>query len=124
MKNWLANGAVGSGHGRGTVTPPTSTNLPGVTREAVLEQRERPLRLAPEPVRQRPSALPALQASPRAQQHRALHRRQVGRRREHGVLASGVRVGKVTTEGERVYMDDATRDARLARLKDELRGCP
>jgi hypothetical protein len=40
------------------------------------------------------------------------------------VLASGVRLSKVTNEGERVYLDDATRDARLAKLKEELRGCP
>jgi len=45
-------------------------------------------------------------------------------RREHAVLASGVRVGKITNEGERVYLDDATRDARLLKLKEELRGCP
>lgn len=45
-------------------------------------------------------------------------------RREHAVLASGVRVGSITSEGERLYLDDATRDARLAKLKEELRGCP
>lgn len=45
-------------------------------------------------------------------------------RQEHAVLASGVRVGKISAQGERVYLDDATRDARLVKLKEELRGCP
>lgn len=55
---------------------------------------------------------------------RTLEARCAQLRREHAVLASGGRVAKVTKEGERVYLDDATRDARLAKLKDELRGCP
>jgi hypothetical protein len=45
-------------------------------------------------------------------------------RQEHAVLASGVRVGNISARGERVYLDDATRDARLTKLKEELRGCP
>lgn len=45
-------------------------------------------------------------------------------RYEHEVLASGYRIGKINTQGERVFLDDATRDARLVKLKEELRGCP
>jgi hypothetical protein len=45
-------------------------------------------------------------------------------RREHAVLASGIRVFKLNSQGEPVYFDDATRDARLAKLKAELRTCP
>lgn len=59
-----------------------------------------------------------------AKEKRALETRCARLRREHAVLASGVRVGKIGNAGERVYLDDATRDARLAKLKDELRGCP
>ena len=59
-----------------------------------------------------------------AKEKRALETRCARLRQEHAVLASGVRLSKVTNEGERVYLDDATRDARLAKLKEELRGCP
>jgi hypothetical protein len=45
-------------------------------------------------------------------------------RYEHEVLATGYRIAKLNTQGERVYVDDASRDARLAKLKEELRGCP
>lgn len=45
-------------------------------------------------------------------------------RSEHSMLASGMRVFKTNERGERVYIEDATRDARLAALKEELRGCP
>jgi hypothetical protein len=54
----------------------------------------------------------------------ALEQRCARLRQEHAVLASGVRLGKVSAQGERVFMDDATRDARLVKLKEELRGCP
>lgn len=54
----------------------------------------------------------------------ALQERCARVRREHAMLASGIRIGEVTAQGERVYLDDATRDARLVQLKEELRGCP
>jgi hypothetical protein len=54
----------------------------------------------------------------------ALQERCAHLRREHAVLASGIRVGKISDTGERIYLDDATRDARLVQLKEELRGCP
>lgn len=45
-------------------------------------------------------------------------------RREHALLAGGTRIAKILPSGERVYIDDAAREARLAQLKDALRGCP
>ena len=45
-------------------------------------------------------------------------------RREQAMLASGVRVSSLDARGERVYMDDATREGRLAVLAQELRSCP
>ena len=45
-------------------------------------------------------------------------------RSEHSMLSSGMRVLKTNDKGERVYIEDATRDSRLAALKEELRGCP
>ena len=45
-------------------------------------------------------------------------------RNEYGVLASGGRIFERNSLGERVYLEDSTRDARLARLKEEMRRCP
>ena len=45
-------------------------------------------------------------------------------RQEHNILASGVAIFSLNERGERIYMEDANRDARLAQLKDEMRGCP
>ena len=45
-------------------------------------------------------------------------------RRETALLSGGGRVAKVLPSGERVFIDDATRDARLVELKEALRGCP
>jgi hypothetical protein len=45
-------------------------------------------------------------------------------KREHTLLAGGSRVAKITPQGQRIYIDDATRDARLAELNDALRTCP
>jgi hypothetical protein len=53
----------------------------------------------------------------------SLEQRCAGLRQEHAVLASGIRVGKITAEGERDYIDDATRDARLGQIKEALRAC-
>jgi hypothetical protein len=54
----------------------------------------------------------------------ALEQRCTRLRQEHAWLSSGTRIGKITTQGERIYVDDATRDTRLLRVKEELRGCP
>jgi hypothetical protein len=43
---------------------------------------------------------------------------------EQDVLALGGRIFTLNERGERIYVEDATRDARLARLKEEMRGCP
>jgi len=45
-------------------------------------------------------------------------------RREQVVLGSGARISNMNAQGERVYMDDASRDRRLAQITQELRGCP
>jgi hypothetical protein len=60
------------------------------------------------------------EAAGRAEQERHCARL----RREHGILAGGGRVAKVLPSGERVFIDDATRDGRLAELKQALRECP
>ena len=45
-------------------------------------------------------------------------------RREQSWLSHSGRVSQTNAQGERVFMDDATRDARLAQLKEQLRLCP
>ena len=45
-------------------------------------------------------------------------------RRQQVMLGSGVRITSANAQGEREYMDDATRERRLAMLAQELRGCP
>ena len=80
-------------------------------------------------------------ASP-AQQDAEFNRRQIERERQDSLgkaaqqercalvrqelawLSAGTRVSRINDAGERVYMDDATRDARLAQLKQQVRGCP
>jgi hypothetical protein len=59
-----------------------------------------------------------------AQEKTALAQRCARLRNEHSLLASGVRVYKTNERGEPVFIEDATRDTRLAQLKDALRGCP
>ena len=54
----------------------------------------------------------------------ALEQRCARLRQEHGALASGTRFYKFNAQGERVYLEDAARDARLVNLKEELRACP
>jgi hypothetical protein len=45
-------------------------------------------------------------------------------RDEYAMLASGVRLFKFNSKGEREFEDDAVRDARQARVKEALRACP
>jgi Domain of unknown function (DUF4124) len=45
-------------------------------------------------------------------------------RSEESMLSSGMRVFKSNERGERVYIEDATRDSRLAAVREELRRCP
>ena len=44
-------------------------------------------------------------------------------RREQAVLSGGTRVSRINAKGERVYMDDASREARLKELGEALRAC-
>ena len=59
-----------------------------------------------------------------AREKTALEERCDKLREEHARLASGIRLSKINSKGEREYLDDATRDARLAQVKGEMRGCP
>jgi hypothetical protein len=63
-------------------------------------------------------------AAKEASEHAVLERRCTALRREQMVLASGVRISSLDAQGDRVYMDDASRDRRLAELAQELRSCP
>lgn len=54
----------------------------------------------------------------------ALQERCARLRYEHSVLSAGTRVFSFNSQGERVYVEDANRDARLQKLKEELRTCP
>jgi hypothetical protein len=51
-------------------------------------------------------------------------RRCVALRREIGMLAPGRRFSQINDKGERVYMDDDTRDRRLADLNAQASRCP
>jgi Domain of unknown function (DUF4124) len=59
-----------------------------------------------------------------ASERDALQRRCAALRREQTVLGSGVRISNVNAAGDLVYMDDTTRERRLAELARELRNCP
>jgi len=59
-----------------------------------------------------------------AQEHEVKERRCAELRRENVVLSSGARISSLNAQGERVYLDDANRDRRLAELAQALRGCP
>jgi Domain of unknown function (DUF4124) len=87
-------------------------------------------------------AKPAPQSPNSSQQDADFRRRQIERERaeaaesaaqaqrcararyEIGRLSAGTRVSRINDAGERIYLDDATRDARLAELKQQIRGCP
>src|SRR5688572_90503 len=45
-------------------------------------------------------------------------------RQELAWLSASTRVARINDAGERIYMDDATRESRIAQLKQELRDCP
>ena len=45
-------------------------------------------------------------------------------RQELAWLSASTRVSRINDAGERVYMDDATRESRLAQLKHQIRDCP
>lgn len=45
-------------------------------------------------------------------------------RQELAWLSAGTRASQINDAGERVYMDDATRESRLTQLRQAVRGCP
>ena len=45
-------------------------------------------------------------------------------RQELAWLSASTQVARINDAGERVYMDDATRESRLAQLKQQIRDCP
>jgi hypothetical protein len=77
-----------------------------------------------------------------AEQDADFKRRQIERERQEGLektaqqercqrvrqeiawLSAGTRVARINDAGERVVMDDATREQRLAQLRTAARGCP
>jgi hypothetical protein len=54
----------------------------------------------------------------------ALAQRCSNLRSEYALLNSGVPIIKSNERGERVYMEDATRDERMAQIKEQMRACP
>ena len=83
------------------------------------------------------------QAVPKtAEQDADFKRRQIERERQDGLektaqqercqrvrqeiawLSAGTRVARINDAGERVFMDDATREQRLTQLRTAARGCP
>ncbi|HEY3077780.1 MAG TPA: DUF4124 domain-containing protein [Burkholderiales bacterium] len=59
-----------------------------------------------------------------AGERRALAQRCARLQREQRDLASGRRIARLDAKGERVYLEDAARDQRLAQLAEQLHGCP
>ena len=59
-----------------------------------------------------------------SKEQQALAQRCARLRQERALLAGGRRIGRIDANGERVYMDDAVRDQRLAQVQSELRSCP
>jgi len=59
-----------------------------------------------------------------AQERQALAQRCAKARDEYNTLTSGLRIIKRNEKGERVFVDDATRDTRIAKLQQDMRGCP
>jgi hypothetical protein len=54
----------------------------------------------------------------------ALEQRCARLRQEHAWLLSGGRISEINTQGQRTYVDDASRDTRLLQVREGLRGCP
>ena len=54
----------------------------------------------------------------------ALTQRCARLRDEHRTLVSGARIFSRNAQGERVFLDDATREQRIAGLQQQLRACP
>src|SRR5574341_378225 len=54
----------------------------------------------------------------------ALDQRCARLKHEYSVFSMGGRVFQLNDKGERVYVEDANRDARLAEIREQLRRCP
>jgi predicted RNase H-like nuclease (RuvC/YqgF family) len=63
-------------------------------------------------------------AAKERQERMALAARCAQLRQEMSALANSARIFTQNAQGEREYMDDATREQRVARLQQELRACP
>jgi hypothetical protein len=63
-------------------------------------------------------------AAQERQAREALAQRCARQREEYNMLASGMRVFNRNEKGERVFVDDATREQRIAKLQQDMRGCP
>jgi hypothetical protein len=87
--------------GHGTTPPPTASQQDTDFRRRQIE-RER------------------LEASEKA----ALAQRCARLRQELAWLSASTRVSRINDAGERVYLDDSAREARLADLRQQARGCP
>lgn len=87
----------------GNVTPPAASDLK--RQEADLKRRQM----------ERDKA--------QAEQRAALAERCAAVREEYAVYASVGRIVRMES-GQPVYMDDAAREARMAALKEQMRGCP
>ena len=87
--------------GHGTTPPPTASQQDTDFRRRQIE-RER------------------LEASEKAAQMERCSRV----RQELAWLSASTRVSRINDAGERVYMDEATRESRLAQLKQQMRACP
>jgi hypothetical protein len=59
-----------------------------------------------------------------ARDEAALKQRCARLRQEHEWLSFGGRISKRDAQGQRVYVEDAERQTRLAQVKSELRTCP
>jgi hypothetical protein len=59
-----------------------------------------------------------------AREKAALVQRCTNLRSEYALLNSGVPIIKSNERGERVYMEDTTRDERMAQIKEQMRACP
>jgi len=59
-----------------------------------------------------------------ARERTLLAQRCANLRSEYALLGSGVPVIKSNERGERVYLEDEVRDARMAQIREEIRACP
>ena len=88
-----------------------------------LQQREESIAVQDAELKRRQQEREAA-AAREASEREGVERRCGALRREQTVLSSGVRISNVNASGDLVYMDDTTRERRLAELAREIRNCP